>query len=240
MTKDISSVIPNHSLSVRTSRKVAALFLAALCSTAAHAANVFFTDFIPDDSRVGFMGFEALPASHPFSGVAGSHQEGGISINQVNGQPNDIWTTYFFPEGERGWYPNGGDFGYTQLTLTSGEDFQNVGFLIGTGRLAGSSFATYGLYNNGVNILTGTLELSGTTPFYVGFSGGGFDEIRLREQITSPGDFLSGTENALAIDAIEISVPDRGGSGFACALAAFTVLVALKRRQRSTATAKAS
>ena len=86
----------------------ATLAVALTCATA-HAANVKFADFIDDASRVGFMGFEGMPATDYASGAAITHEEDGILIEQVNGQPNDIWTTYFTPEGDRGWYPNDGN-----------------------------------------------------------------------------------------------------------------------------------
>jgi hypothetical protein len=213
------------------SRLLVAFLAAGLSSTAVHASSVFFTDFIPDASRVGFMGFEALPVTDYTGGIALSYQEGGISIEQVNGGPNDIWTTYFTPEGERGWYPNAGDFGYTSLKLTSGGDFQNVGFLLGTGRLIAPSFATYALYNDGIAILTGSLDLTGVAQQYLGFGGGGFDEVRLREQSGAPGAFLNGTENALAIDAIEISnVPDHDSASALSLAALMSALVAFRRR----------
>jgi hypothetical protein len=212
-------------------RLLVAIFAAGLSVAAMHATTVSFTDLIPDASRVGFMGFESLPETDFSGGVALTYQEGGISIEQVNGGPNDIWTTYFTPEGERGWYPNAGDFGYTSLRLTSGDDFQNVGFLLGTGRLSAPSFATYALYNDGVAILTGSLDLTGITQQYLGFGGGGFDEVRLREQIYVPGEFLNGTENGLAIDAIEISnVPDYDSASVTSVAALLSALVAFKRR----------
>jgi len=223
------------------SRLLVAVFAAGLSSTAVHATTIAFTDFIPDASRVGFMGFEALPATDYTGGVALSYQEEGIAIEQVNGGPNDIWTTYFSPEGERGWYPNAGDFGYTSLRLASGADFQNVGFLLGTGRLVAPSFATYALLNDGIAILTGSLDLTGVTQQYLGFGGGGFDEVRLREQIHFPGDFLNGTENALAIDAIEISnVPDHDSASVISLTALLSALAAFRRRGSSTASWKAT
>jgi hypothetical protein len=215
-------------------RLLAAIFAAGLSVASLSATTLNFTDFIPDNSRVGFMGFEALPVTDFSGGVALTYQEGGILIEQVNGGPNDIWTTYFTPEGERGWYPNAGDFGYTRLTLTSGEDFQNVGFLLGTGRLSAPSFATYALMNDGVAILTGSLDLTGVMQQYLGFGGGGFDEVWLREQIHVPGEFLNGTENGLAIDAIEISnVPDHDLASVTSLAALLSALAAFKRRARA-------
>lgn len=200
-------------------RKLMACLVALVATSAANAVPIVYTtDFIPNGTRTGFNGFEAIPNNGIFfTGGAGPYAEGGISVTQVNGNAgNDIWATFFSPEGNFGWYPNGGDNGYTRITMTDGSDFGNVGFLLATGY--GSSVAGYELWNNGVLILSGTLPglTNGSTSLgqYLGFGGGGFDEIRLRDIFTGGGSPLpvnggaSGL-NALAIDAIEISaVPE--------------------------------
>jgi hypothetical protein len=130
----------------------------------------------------------------------------GISVQQVNGQGNDIWTTYFRTDGERGWYPFGGDNGYTRITLSNGGDFIDFGLLRSSGFPSGSQITlSFDLLNDGVSVLTGTVPHSiNAAGTYLGFSGGGFDEVRLRDG-TGGGSFYNGTTNALAIDAIELA-----------------------------------
>lgn len=167
------------------------------------------TDFIPDASRTGFNGFESIPNDGTvFTGGLGPYAEGGIRVNQVNGnQGNGISVISFHPEGAFGWFPDAGDTGYTRITLANGGDFDSVGFLVGTGS-AGST-VVYELRENGVAVLTGTLpgipgDFGGA--LYLGFSGGGFNEILLRDD--SQADQLAVTAggfNTLALDAIEIT-----------------------------------
>ncbi len=188
-----------------------ALVAALVAASVGSAAPIVYTaDFIPNSTRTGFNGFEAIPNDGTFfTGGIGPYTEGGISVTQVNGGPgNDIYVTFFSPEGNFGWYPNGGDIGYTRITLSGGSDFGNVGFLLATGYP--SSTAGYEVWNNGVLILSGTLSglMNGSSSagLYLGFGGGGFDEIRLRDVFSgNPLPVNQGGTNALTIDAIEIS-----------------------------------
>jgi len=172
-------------------------------ATGVEAAPILHTtDFIADGSRSAFNSFEAIPYDGGtfFTGGAGPYTEGGISVEQIGGDPgNDIWVTFFRPDGDFGWYPNGGDFGYTRITLAGGADFSDVGLLYASG--FGESTTFYELYNNALLVLAGSLP---GTPNgsrganYLGFSGGGFDEIRIYDR-----NACCGTMNTAAIDAIE-------------------------------------
>jgi hypothetical protein len=181
----------------------------------AQAAIVLHTtDFISDGTRSRFMGFEGLPATYRGSPT---YSEGGILIQQVNGDGNDIWTTFLPPEGSRSWYPSSGDYGYTRLTLQGGADFEDVGFLLKSGWAGvGSPTSTvlYELFENGALVQSGTLpgvSYDGGPPMgmYLGFSGGGFDEIWLRDAknttLRRSLAFNDGSVNALSIDSIETS-----------------------------------
>jgi hypothetical protein len=187
------------------------LLVFATCLEASPITQV--TDFIPNGSRTGFNGFEAIPIQGPpsdpisnhYSGGAGPYTEGGISVQQVNGDPgNDIEVAVFFhPEGQRGWYPDGGDAGYTRITRSGGIDFDSVGFLRGSG--SNASNLLYDLYDNSVLVLSGSVAQPGSfAPLYLGWSGGGFDEIRVRTDC-SPLFPNCVTPNTLALDAIEIA-----------------------------------
>lgn len=177
-----------------------AFLLCALLARPAAATPITYTvDFIADGSRSAFNGFESIPNDGTYyTGGPGPYTEDGISVTQVNGDAgNDIWLTFFSPEGNYGWYPNGGDHGYTRITLLSGDDFNSVGLLRSTGSNFGTLF--YELYQNSILVSAGFVpQPANGQPAYLGWSGGGFDEIRLR-------DDCGGLDvcNAVAIDAIE-------------------------------------
>ena len=187
---------------------LAAILLVALLGMPAarsvRAATVHTDDFIADASRTGFVGFESLP-----NALVGSrsHVEGALRIDQIqfqsSGARSDMLPAAFSPEGERGWLPNGGDFGYTRISRLDGGDFSSVGLLRGS-LYSSDQKLLYALYDNGVQVQTGTVAphdfLSNAR--YLGFSGGGFDEVRLRD---GQGTFAfnDNIKNGLAIDAVE-------------------------------------
>src|SRR5215208_1758925 len=163
----------------------------ALMPCAAFAAiTVHTSDFIPDITRTNFNGFEAIA---PLSGnkyTNGSYTEDGVTVENPNGVilNANISTDCIGPglcfnpshEGARSWYPDGGDVGYTHITRAGGIDFIDVGFILGSG--FGSTLVNvyYELAENGVVVKSGELAGYNSTPRYLGFSGGGFDEIRVR------------------------------------------------------------
>lgn len=192
------------------------VLLGTLAGGAAVAAPVVHTsDFIADATRTNFNGFEGIPNDGTFyTGGAGPYVEDGVSVEQVNGDPApDIWVAFNPPgkEGQFSWYPNGGDFGYTQITRAGGIDFTDVGMLVGSG--FGSDLGlnlAFELWDDGVMVLSGMLaNTTSTMPMgYLGFSGGGFDTIRLRDGF-GPFQFDDGGANALHVDSIELA---RGGN----------------------------
>jgi hypothetical protein len=131
----------------------------------------------------------------------------GFSMQQVNGEPDDLWTTY---DGSgtgdgKSWYPNGGDYGYTQISLESGQNFDSVGLFLGAG---GSNFLAYELLDNSTLVASGVLP-SGYSPYSFGWlsiTGGGFDTIRLRDGNSSQLSVTDGTFNALGFDKINATV----------------------------------
>ena len=66
-----------------------------------------------------------------------------------------------------------------------------------------SSLILYELLDNGSVVLSGTQSLSGSTDNYLGFSGGGFDTIRIRDNLGGGTSVTDGSVQALAIDNIE-------------------------------------
>ncbi len=185
-------------------RKIAtcALVMGLLPVAAGAAPIVFTTDFIANGTRTHFNGFEAIPNDGTFyTGGNGPYLEDAIQVEQINGDAgNEIWVNYTSAagfEGSYGWYPNGGDFGYTRITLAGGVDFEDVGLNTGTGGSAPSLL--YELRNDGGFVMSGSAPIG-----YLGFSGGGFDEIWLRDTLTNPlGTVTDGSSQALAIDSIE-------------------------------------
>ncbi len=186
--------------------RLSGLLAALLLSATAQAVTVHTTDFIADGLRTGFNGFEGIPNDGTyFTGGSGPYAEGGITVEQVNGDSgNGIWVTFRPPggEGQFGWYPDGGDHGYTKITLTGGGDFSSVGMLIGSGYGNVPQLA-YELFDNG-NLVASGSSSSSIGFAYLGFSGGGFDAILLSDGF---GVFsvTDGHLNALTVDAIEIT-----------------------------------
>ena len=218
----------------------AGLVIALSVATAAHAApTVNTSDFIADGTRTGFNGFEVITNDGTFyTGGAGPYTEGGISVRQVNAdEGNDIWVTYSSGgqhQGSYSWYPSGGDFGYTEISLFGGGDFSTVGMLLGSG-FGTPSYYFYELLDGGSVVLAG--YLTGSFSQYLGFSGGGFDTIRLADCsgcVASDTGVTDGHFQALAVDSIEVTgggVPV--GEAGRSALAAVAVIgLGLRRGRR--------
>lgn len=162
------------------------------------------TDFITTPDH--FNGFEAIPVSSGIwhTGGAGPYSEGGITVQQIHGDAGlDIWVTLGGTEGARSWYPSGGDFGYTDIRLSSGDDFSDISFLF---RSWDTGHLQYSLLNNGVQVLGGALTSGNGALNRAGFSGGGFDQILVRTGTT--GTFGDNRFQALQIDSIKADSSD--------------------------------
>lgn len=221
--------------------RVLALFLIGFFPFHASAANVETTDYIASPQH--FNGFEAISVA-TFS-YGDSHAEDGIQVQQVNGDGNGIWTTYLTPtdpfgytgtfQGLRSWYPSSGDYGYTRITTTDGSPFGNIGFQVGSGNgyntlPAQAIFLYYELVNDGVVVQSDTIG-SAWTPHWLGFSGGGFDEVRLRDSQNSISSLSSGDLNALAIDSIKVAAVPEPQAWLLMSLGLFAVGAIAKRRR---------
>ena len=128
----------------------------------------------------------------------------------MNGQVNDIWTSCasasWFSDLTFTWYPNGGDNGWTEITKADASDFSDMGLDLGGSRF-GLTTLLYEVLNNGVSVLFGSVTLPAAADGYIGFSGGGFDQVRLRGNFGPAGTFGDGALNALPIDNIELAAP---------------------------------
>ncbi len=206
-----------------------AIAIAALSLGAAHAATLQTTDFIASPDH--FNGFEGI-----LGGEGGNHgptyTEDGITVTQVNGQGKDIWTTYMFAgaQGSHAWYPNGGDNGYTSITLQGGGQFGDIDFLAGSGYFGGGLTLYYELALGGSVLQSGSLAHT-SAGHWMGFSGGGFDEVRIRDDYSFTSS-LTGGLNAFAIDSIKVTSPVPEPETYALLLAGLGVMGFIARRRR--------
>ena len=220
-----------------------AALLAIVAISEAQAVPILHTsDFIADSNRSHFNDFESIPNDGTFfTGGSGPYNGDGISVTQMNGDTgNDIWVTYSWWPGTTGfqWYPNGGDSGYTAISLTGGGAFTDVGFNYGSGFTSSDLTILYELLNDGATVLSGSAFLSGSSVNYLGFSGGGFDTILVRDSFGG-GSVRDGSYQALAIDNIETQGSEaRGGSAavpepssIALFLAGLAGFAAMRRRK---------
>lgn len=173
------------------------LVFSGLWSGISMATPILHTsDFIDDASRSHFNSFEKIPNDGLlYTGGSGPYIEDGIRVEQINGDSGNNIMISYDPGGRDGryaWYPIGGDRGFTSISLASGMDFDDVGFLIGSGHNP-VSLAHYELWNDGALVMSGSVSHQ-TSFHYLGFEGGGFDTIRLWD---------STGVNALTLDAIE-------------------------------------
>jgi len=193
---------------------------AVFAAVAVQAAPVVHTtDFINNAERTQFNGFESVPSDGTMYTGSGTYTEGGITVQQDSPAAFGIWVTYNpgGGEGNFAWYPNGGDNGYTTLSLSSGLDFGDVGFLIGSGNSTHSR-AYFELWDDGALVLAGSVNHM-TGFHYLGFEGGGFDTILLRDGVAGLS-MTDGTHNALAIDSIEVRASQQVPEPASMALAA--------------------
>ena len=233
-----------------TSAGVLGALLALAIVGQAHAGPIVNTsDFINDGTRSHFNGFENIPNDGTFyTGGSGPYTEDTIQVQQINGNPgNSIWidnSSWSGFEGSHAWYPNGGDHGYTSISLTGGINFQDVGFNYGSGGGTPTTIL-YQLLEGGVTVLSGSAPLTAcdgcTSPInYLGFSGGGFDTIQIRDTLTGGTSVTDGSFQALQIDSIETqqgsaatSVPEP--TTLALFGAGLAGLGALRRRRKAKA-----
>lgn len=160
-------------------------------SSAAQAVILETNAFITDPTD--FNGFEAIASSPNLNltnfvyGPANTpYSEGGLTVTYVGILPNNGVSTKingFIPgTGQFGWY--GAGFGYTDIALTGSGPFNAVQFLAGSGFGNGAGNLEYQVLNDGVVVLSGSVAIrnfgNDRAMTYYGFSGGGFDQVRLQ------------------------------------------------------------
>ena len=186
---------------MKLSQIATASALAALSIGVAQAATVQTTDYIASPTH--FNGFEGIVGGS--NGDFGpTYTEDGITVTQVNGLPNNIWTTFtsgFGGQGKYSWYPNGGDYGYTDITLQGGGQFGDISFIAGSGLDGIVHWLYYELALGGSVVQSGSL--SQVSSGWLGFSGGGFDEVRVRDSYGFTSSLNDGQANTFAVDSIK-------------------------------------
>ncbi|MBD1837230.1 PEP-CTERM sorting domain-containing protein [Coleofasciculus sp. FACHB-501] len=237
----ISSILKNLSVAA-----AGAVLIAVGIAGTAQAKTITVTNNRDSGSyanRTNFNGFEGL---QDFDSYRSVYTEDGIKVEQVNGDLNGIASAYqsWGAEGLKSWYANGGDFGFTKITRQDSSDFDNIGLLIGSGwDLSSPITYVYDVLKNGVSLFSGTL-FKNTSPNYLGFSGGDFNEIRLAAYYGNNPQQTIGGYQALAIDSIELSdssrsVPEPGTLIGLVGIASLGASSAMKRKQQQKATVKA-
>jgi hypothetical protein len=188
-------------------------------TSSALAISVETTNFI--SSPTYFNGFEGISSSPAFSNgnaypANQDYSEGGITVREVsvgngNGYGN-VWianASSFGGQGNYVWFA-ADQAGYTDITLTQGGEFGSIQFLASS-VFGHSSFVEFQLLNAGAVVLTGSVANNGYCcgySTYLGFSGGGFDEVRLQDGSLEPWStppsptFSDSDSNLLAIDSI--------------------------------------
>lgn len=140
----------------------------------ARAAAVHLFDAVPVADAVN--DFEAAPAT-----VADAWVQQGIRVSQVQGDvgADAIWLASGLGLGQRSWYPDAGDNGWTRITRVDGEAFAAVSMLAGSGWLGPPQEIFYQLQNGGAVVSSGTIaaDFDGR---WITFSGGDFDSVLLR------------------------------------------------------------
>jgi hypothetical protein len=146
-----------------------------LAAGAAQAATVHLADIVAVPAVT--IDFEGGPAAL----AAPVWLEAGVFISQVNSDNNgnDIWLASGLGLGQRSWYPDGGDEGWTRITLLDASNFDAVAMFAGAGNVTPPQTLYVELADNGVVVLSATLDATYDGSWF-SFSGGDFDEIRLR------------------------------------------------------------
>ncbi|NUM33150.1 MAG: hypothetical protein HUU50_01260 [Candidatus Brocadiae bacterium] len=160
------------------------------------------TDIIADNSRSHFM---AMNGTGILENGNTKYTENGITIELVNHGSNTFNAGFA--------YMGGGNTGYVRLKMANSEDFQSVGFLHGSG--GSSNWGDWSLYNDGQLVASGTFYVGyggynpnhsyySTGKGYLGFTGGGFDEIRVRDNYSPPNSAFG----LHTIEVANVTVPE--------------------------------
>jgi hypothetical protein len=185
----------------------------ALSVSGASAITVETTNFI--SSPTYFNGFEGVAGNVPVflpgpTPKTVSYSEGGITVSASGisfGALEPVGSyDYWNGVGQSQWYAP--LYGYSDIRLTSGGNFQSLQFLASSGfRGITTTFIAYQVLELSSVIAFGTLAIDafccdvGAGWQFVGFSGGGFDEVRVQAYSTADSaQFNAANFQAIALD----------------------------------------
>lgn len=171
VTRAASSVMRARPARCRAAAALAVCVVCAVGASNAQAASVHLANIVPVATAVN--DFELAPEF-----VVSTWSQQGVRATQLAGD-NDIWLASGFGNGSRSWYPNAGDEGWTRIALDGGNNFDAVSFFGGSGWLSLAQTLYFELADDGVVVLSGTLDASFTGSWF-GFAGGDFDEVNIR------------------------------------------------------------
>jgi hypothetical protein len=153
----------------------ALLTAASLCvCSPVSAATVHLANIVPVATAVN--DFELAPAF-----LANTWAQQGVRAVQAFGDPGlgQMWMASGFGNGNRSWFPDGGDNGFTRIWLDTHEPFDGIAFFGGSGWLSPEQTMYYELALDNVVVLSGSLPATFFGSWF-GFAGGDFDEVRIR------------------------------------------------------------
>ena len=222
-----------------------------LSASGASAITVETTNFI--SSPTYFNGFEGVSGNVPVL-LPGQHtvsySEGGITVSAVS---VPVSGATLEPIGSYDYWNGVGQFqwyaplaGYSDIRLTSGGNFQSLQFLASSGFMGiTTTFIAYQALELGSVITSGTLAINafccdvGAGWQFVGFSGGGFDEVQV-QAFANNTQFNATNFQAIALDNVAavptVSVPGPiAGVGMPGLILACSGLLGWWRRRQKTA-----
>lgn len=158
-------------------------------------------DFISESEQTNFNGFELMSGSLFRNGKV-PYVENNIQVRQINGQAgNDIYLGYEPIAGTRSWLPNGGDYGYTEITMANGSDFYALELMFQSPNIASHNLL-FSVWDNGAMVLQGSIEVGKKEIGFIGFEGRAFDQVVLRSAYDD-ASFFDRSQNGLKIDNIQ-------------------------------------
>jgi PEP-CTERM motif len=209
-----------------------ALFLAGPASA---GITVETSNFIA--SPTNFNGFECVGGCTTSNGY---YTEDGISVGHFQAGSfagiypfSDFRTPFTNGQGSNFWYADG-QYGYESISAASDFSFSAVQFLVGGGYPSSvHNYLNYELLNYGVLVDKGSMAITSLSMQYVGFSGGGFNQVLIQDSDTI-NSFDKDVIDGLGLDAISaITTPVPEPSTWAMLILGFAGIGFMAYRRKS-------